>query len=93
MCWKAHTAKAKRYVDIFFVGSKLVVFHPFGDAVVFVAFPLDNAVMSLGWVIVTINTAFMAGSSKHGKALLASVGWNWVTANHLQTGIEKHYFI
>ena len=27
--------------------------------------------------------ALRAGSSKHGNALLASVGWNWVAAIHL----------
>jgi hypothetical protein len=32
----------------------------------------------------TSNFALIAGSSKQGKALLASVGWNCVTAINLQ---------
>ena len=40
----------------------------------------------------TLNLAFNAGSSKHGKALLASVGWNWVTAMYLWKG-EKFYIL
>ncbi len=83
MYWKAHTAKASKYVDIFFVGSNFVVFHPL-DELVLIFWPLDSADMSLGWVMVTVKTAFIAGSSKHGNALLASVGSNGVTANHLQ---------
>jgi hypothetical protein len=31
------------------------------------------------------NTALNSGSSKHGKAALASVGWNCVAAKYLQT--------
>ena len=32
---------------------------------------------------VMLNVAFIAGSSKHGNAFLASVGANIVVANHL----------
>ena len=39
------------------------------------------------WIL---NLAFKAGSSKHGKALLASVGWNWVTAMYLFRDNDKY---
>ncbi|MPC09523.1 hypothetical protein E2C01_002136 [Portunus trituberculatus] len=39
--------------------------------------------MSISLARNTSNVAFMAGSSKHGKARRASVGWNCVTASHL----------
>lgn len=34
--------------------------------------------------MVTLNVAFIAGSSKHGNALRACDGENWVTATGLQ---------
>ena len=36
--------------------------------------PLERAMVSRGWMRVMWKTAFMAGSSKQGKAFLASVG-------------------
>lgn len=39
----------------------------------------------------TWNLAFMAGSSKHGNARLASVGSNLVTANHLRINVVIKY--
>ena len=44
----------------------------------------DIEVMSFVRPKVTANFALIAGSSRHGKALLASVGWNWVTAIYLK---------
>lgn len=35
--------------------------------------PLDKAVVDRSWTMVTLKTAFMAGSSKHGKVFLACV--------------------
>ena len=42
--------------------------------------PFDAANRSTGTVNATSNDAFIAGSSKHGKACLASVLSNWVVA-------------
>ncbi len=36
---------------------------------------LDKATLSFGTTKVTSNVAFMAGSSQHGNARLASVAW------------------
>lgn len=41
-----------------------------------------------GRAIFNANFAFRAGSSKHGKALRASVAWNCVEANHLRCNEE-----
>lgn len=35
--------------------------------------PLDKAVVARSWLMVTLKTAFMAGSSKQGKVFLACV--------------------
>ena len=48
---------------------------------------LDIDVMSLVLPNFTEKFALIAGSSKQGKALLASVGWNWVTAMYLERKI------
>ena len=44
----------------------------------------DTANLSSGRIIVILNLALKAGSSKQGKARLASVGWNWVVAMTLR---------
>ena len=44
---------------------------------------LDTEDMCVSLARWTSNVALRAGSSKHGKAFLASVGWNCVTANTL----------
>ena len=44
---------------------------------------LEMEVISFFLPRLTLNLALMAGSSKQGKARLASVGWNWVTAMYL----------
>lgn len=38
-----------------------------------VALPLDKAVVERSWMMMTLKTAFMAGSSKQGKVFLACV--------------------
>lgn len=38
-----------------------------------VSLPLDRATVALSWMMVTLKTAFMAGSSKQGKVFLACV--------------------
>ena len=45
---------------------------------------LDNVIMSTRREMLISNSAFMAGSSKHGKACRAWVASNWVLAIHLQ---------
>lgn len=45
---------------------------------------LDRVDIWAGRAIDMINFAFIAGSSKHGKARLASVGWNCVAATQLK---------
>lgn len=45
---------------------------------------LESAVYFLSLMIVTENFAFMAGSSKHGKAARANVGSNNVAAKYLE---------
>lgn len=45
---------------------------------------LDKVVMFDGLVKLMVNLALKDGSSKHGKALLASVGENCVLANNLK---------
>ena len=44
----------------------------------------DNATWRFSRVITMENFAFMLGSSKQGKAFLASVGSNWVVARYLE---------
>jgi hypothetical protein len=48
----------------------------------------DIEVIFEGRAMLILNLAFRAGSSKHGNALRASVGWNCVVAIHLQKGIK-----
>jgi hypothetical protein len=48
----------------------------------------DIEVMFEGWAMLILNLAFRAGSSKHGNALRASVGWNCVVAIHLEKCIK-----
>lgn len=43
----------------------------------------EMEVMFLGLAMLILKVAFSAGSSKHGNARRASVGWNWVVAIHL----------
>jgi hypothetical protein len=43
----------------------------------------DIEVILEGRAMLILNLAFRAGSSKHGNALRASVGWNCVAAIHL----------
>jgi hypothetical protein len=50
----------------------------------------DIEVMFEGWAMLILNLAFRAGSSKHGNALRASVGWNCVAAIHLEKGKKNH---
>ena len=54
---------------------------------------LDIDVMSLVLPNFTEKFALIAGSSKQGKALLASVGWNWVTAMYLERKIIIFIFL
>jgi hypothetical protein len=54
---------------------------------------LDTEVMLLGRAMLILNLAFRAGSSKHGNALRASVGWNCVVAIHLEKFRKLVYFI
>lgn len=44
----------------------------------------DKVVILIGRANVNLNVAFNAGSSKHGRARRASVGWNCVAATHLR---------
>lgn len=46
--------------------------------------PLDKAVVERSWTMVTLKTAFMAGSSKQGKVFLACVACNCEVAIILQ---------
>lgn len=41
-----------------------------------------------GWIRVMSKVALKDGSSKHGKALLACVAWNWLVAIQL----KEYYF-
>lgn len=61
----------------------------FGILTVFMMGILESAVYFPSLMIVTENFAFMAGSSKHGKAARANVGSNNVAAKYLkkETGI------
>ena len=45
---------------------------------------LDIDVIFVNRPRLTVYLAFNAGSSRQGNALLASVGWNWVTAMYLK---------
>ena len=45
--------------------------------------PLDKATVPRSWIRVMLKVAFRAGSSKQGKAFLASVGCIWVVATTL----------
>ena len=59
---------------------------------------LERATRLLGTVRVASNVAFNAGSSQHGKHLLASVASNWVTAANFSIPsftylIKKNYKI
>lgn len=44
----------------------------------------DKVVILIGRANVNLNVAFNDGSSKHGSARRASVGWNCVAATHLR---------
>ena len=55
----------------------------FGFLTVFSTGILDSAVYFPSLMRVTENFAFMAGSSKHGKAFRANVGSNKVAAKYL----------
>ena len=46
-------------------------------------------VMFFGRAMLILNVAFSAGSSKHGKARRASVGWNCDAAIHLQHKVQE----
>lgn len=48
-----------------------------------VAFSFASAWVPNLWMIVTLNSAFMAGSSKQGNTFLASVGCIWLVAMNL----------
>lgn len=48
-----------------------------------VTFPFASACVLNLWMIVTLNSAFMAGSSKQGNTFLASVGCIWLVAMNL----------
>lgn len=50
---------------------------------------LDRATVPWGWMRVMWKMAFIAGSSKQGKAFLASVGCIWVVAKTLMTADKK----
>lgn len=51
---------------------------------------LDSDVMLSGLTNIILNFDFIAGSSKHGNAFLASVGWNCVIARELKEYIIIH---
>lgn len=52
--------------------------------------PLDRATVALLWMMVILKTAFMAGSSKQGKAFLAYVACICDVATTLQNVQIKH---
>jgi len=56
----------------------------FGFLTVFTMGILESAVYFPSLMMVTENFAFMAGSSKHGKASRANVGSNKVAAKYLE---------
>lgn len=49
-------------------------------------FPFPTAIVFHLWIMVTVNTAFISGSSKQGNTFLALVGSIWVAARYLQKG-------
>ena len=53
----------------------------------------DSAVWPFSRVMTMENFAFMLGSSKQGKAFLASVGSNWVVARYLEQDSKHQTFL
>lgn len=60
--------------------SSLVTYTGIGSPILGM-FEMDD--MFFGRAMLILNVAFRAGSSKHGKARRASVGWNCDVAIHL----------
>ena len=75
-----NTANATKYVDIMGVFSNVIFLRFFCNSEQLVSGMLATAVRSSGTIMVRIKTAFTAGSSQHGKALLASKASNCVDA-------------
>ena len=71
---KSQTINASKYVDIGTDFMKYEATLPFGKTCFSTTGIFDRAVYSPSWKITVENVAFMAGSSKHGRAFLASVG-------------------
>ena len=85
-----HSISTRKYIRN--VADKAVKDEECGStciAVVLINGMLDKAVMSRWRPKVTVNVDFMLGSSKQGKALLASVGSIWDTAMYLSPS-ETH---
>ena len=53
----------------------------------------DSAIWRFSRVMTMENFAFMLGSSKQGKAFLASVGSNWVVARYLEQERKHQTFL
>ena len=58
-----------------------------GNVLVFGIFVIDVILVSRA--MCTVNLAFIAGSSKQGKALLAEIDWNCVDATRLKLVVDK----
>ena len=85
---KSQTAKATRYVDITTDFWNTLYFQPPISLKRLIGI-FERAVSVGSWAIVMSNVAFMAGSSKHGKAFRASAGENWVAATCLKWNERK----
>ena len=85
---KSQTAKATRYVDITTDFWNALYLQPPISLEPLIGI-FERAVSLGSWAIVTLNVAFMAGSSKHGKAFRAYAGENWVAATCLKWNERK----
>ena len=72
---KSHTTKASKYVGILTVRLKSSYWNPSFMYVLIIGM-FERAIILGSCARVTLKVAFNPGSSKHGKALRASVGWN-----------------
>ena len=89
---KSQTAKATRYVDITTDFWNTLYFQPPISLERLIGI-FERAINVGSWAIVTLNVAFMAGSSKHGNAFRASAGENWVAATCLKWNESKMPFM
>lgn len=83
---KSHTMKATRYVLILTLCWNLstIRFAPFREGEEDIRGMLKRDLKSCSLTMDIENLAFMAGSSKHGKAWRAAVASNWVAARYLE---------